>query len=292
MKKSIISIILFFILVSGSASLGALNVEAAASDRATWLWNPWMIVSDETGTINMLKSKQVNKVYMQIDRDIPMKVYRSFIEKAFAKGIRIYALDGSAEWVAPKGYISQNQLMNWLGKYQSGSTSAQKFAGVHLDVEPYLYSGWRTNQAETIKSYQSLLMKAKSSTAALNLPLEVDMPFWFDEISYKNTYGKGLLAEWVIAKTNGVTVMAYRDSASMIIDIVKNEIAFAQKYKKSIIVGVETGDTEEGDSISFFEEGESYMNRQLIAVKNHYTGVAALKGIAVHHVGSWMTLKP
>lgn len=291
MKKIIVSIILFFMLVSGSTSLGTLNVEAAASERATWLWNPWMIVSDEAGTINALKNKQVNKVYVQIDRDIPMKVYRSFIGKAFAKGIRVYALDGSAEWVAPKGYISQNQLMNWLGKYQRGSTAAQKFAGVHLDVEPYLYSGWRTNQAETIKSYQSLLMKAKSSTAALNLPLEADMPFWFDEISYKNTYGQGLLAEWVIAKTNGVTVMAYRDSASMIIDIVKNEISFAKKYKKSLVVGVETGNTEEGDTISFFEEGESYMNQQLIAVKNHYAGVTALKGIAVHHIGSWMELK-
>lgn len=292
MKKAIISIILFFVLVSGSISSGTLSVDAAASERATWLWNPWVIVSDGAGTIALLQKKQVNKVYMQIDRDIPMKIYRSFIGKAFAKGIQVYALDGSAEWVAPKGYISQNQLMSWIGKYQSGSTSAQKFAGVHLDVEPYLYSGWRTNQAETIKSYQSLLMKAKSSTAALNLPLEADIPFWFDEISYKNTYGKGLLTEWVIAKTNGVTVMAYRDSASLIIDIVKNEITLAEKYKKSIVVGVETGDTEEGDTISFFEEGESYMNRQLIEVKNYYAGVSALKGIAVHHISSWMTLRP
>jgi hypothetical protein len=159
------------------------------------------------------------------------------------------ALDGAAEWVSPKGYISQNKMISWLGNYQNASQAAQKFDGVHLDIEPYLYSGWTTNQAATIKSYQSLLTKAKNSTDALNLPLEVDMPFWFDEISYNNTYGKGILAEWVINKTNSVTIMAYRDSASMIINIVKNEIALAGKYGKSIVVGVETGQTHEGDMI-------------------------------------------
>ncbi|MGG3450505.1 amidase [Domibacillus aminovorans] len=265
---------------------------STTQDRATWLWNPWMIVSDEAGTIAFLESKQLNKVYVQIDYDISLNVYRSFIEKASVRGIKVYALDGAPDWVAPKGYTSQNQLMNWLGNYQKGSTAIQKFAGVHLDIEPYLYSGWKTKQAETIKSYQALLVKAKNSTTALNLSLEVDLPFWFDEISFKNTYGNGLLAEWVIAKTNSVTIMAYRDSASMIIDLVKEEVAWAGKYGKSLVVGVETGQTSEGNSISFFEEGESYMNQQLTAVETYYANNSGFNGTAVHHVGSWMTLKP
>lgn len=290
MRNFLMTVILLFILVSGEAGF---KVEASTTqDRATWLWNPWMIVSDEAGTIAFLESKQLNKVYVQIDYDISLNVYRSFIEKASVRGIKVYALDGAPDWVAPKGYTSQNQLMNWLGNYQKGSTAIQKFAGVHLDIEPYLYSGWKTKQAETIKSYQALLVKAKNSTTALNLSLEVDLPFWFDEISFKNTYGNGLLAEWVIAKTNSVTIMAYRDSASMIIDLVKEEVAWAGKYGKSLVVGVETGQTSEGNSISFFEEGESYMNQQLTAVETYYANNSGFNGTAVHHVGSWMTLKP
>lgn len=290
MPKIVMSLLLFFTLLARGTGL---HVEASQmEDQATWLWNPWMLISDEAGTIDFLESKHVNKVYVQIDRDIQMNVYRSFIERASAKGIRIYALDGAAEWVTPKGYMSQNKLMNWLKKYQNGSTSFQKFAGVHLDVEPYIYSGWIMNQSATIKSYQSLLIKAKNSTAALKLPIEVDMPFWFDEISYKNTYGKGVLAEWVISKTDSVTIMAYRDSAPLIIDIVKNEITYAEKYNKSIVVGVETGQTDEGEGISFFEEGESYMNEELAAVKDNYADVSSFNGIAVHHVGSWMMMNP
>lgn len=288
-KVMIIASILFLNIFVASV---APNVKASFSeDRATWLWNPWMLVEDEGDVIAFLEAKQVNKVYLQIDSDIPVEVYQSFIETASAKGIRVYALDGAAEWVAPKGYTSQNQLMKWLQNYQNGSPSVQKFAGVHLDVEPYLYSGWRTNQAETIKSYQSLLIKAKNHTDSLNLPLEVDMPFWFDEISYKNTYGKGILAEWVIAKTDSVTIMAYRDSASAIIDIVQNEISYAQKYNKSIVVGVETGQTDEGEGITFFEEGEAHMNEELTAVSNYYRNIASFNGVAVHHVGSWMDMQ-
>ena len=292
LKKAMVMVMSLLVLLVFSSQGNAQASESTPEVRATWLWNPWMFVKDEAGTLAFLESKQVNKVYVQIDRDISKAVYRSFIGKAKAKGIEIYALDGAAAWVAPKGYTNQNQLMNWLTNYQNNTATNAQFSGVHLDVEPYLYSGWNTNRATTIKSYQSLIQRANASTAKLALPLEVDMPFWFDEIKYKNTFGTGLLAEWVIANTNSVTIMAYRDSAPMIIDIVKNEMTMAQNYGKSIVVGVETGVTDEGSIITFAEEGETFMNQQLAEVATHYAGNPAYKGNAIHHVGSWMTLQP
>lgn len=58
------------------------------------------------------------------------------------------------------------------------------------------------------------------------------------------------------------------------------------------MIGVETGQTSEGDAISFFEEGEAVMNQELSAVQNHYASSAGFNGTAVHHVGSWMTMNP
>lgn len=289
MKKLMMAgVLLLFMLTQNG-----FNAQAAEVDvKATWLWNPWMIYSDEAGTLAFLESKDVNKVYVQIDAEIPAGVYESFIEKAGALGIAIYALDGAPDWVAPKGFTKQDRLMSWLSSYQKGAAPAQKFAGVHLDVEPYLYSGWNTNRATTVKAYQTLLTKAKSSTAALNLPLEADLPFWFDEISYSNTYGKGILAEWVIANTQSVTLMAYRDSAVLINELVKNEIAYGEKYGKKVVVGVETGQTDEGDAITFYEEGEAFMNNELAAVSQHYSAAKGFGGIAIHHVDSWKTMAP
>ncbi|AQU80859.1 amidase [Planococcus faecalis] len=289
MKKIIMAGVCLLIMLTQSG----VSAQAAETEvKATWLWNPWMIYSDEAGTLAFLDSKDVNKVYVQIDADIPVDVYKRFIEKAGLLGMTIYALDGASDWVAPKGFTKQDRLMNWLSSYQQGALQAQKFAGVHLDVEPYLYSGWNTNRAATVKSYQALLSKASASTAAMNLPLEADLPFWFDEITYKNIYGKGILAEWVIANTHSVTLMAYRDSAALITELVKNEVAYAEKYGKSVVVGVETGETDEGDNISFYEEGETFMEGELAAVTAHYAGIPGFGGVAIHHVDSWKTMTP
>ncbi len=43
---------------------------------------------------------------------------------------------------------------------------------------------------------------------------------------------------------------------------------------------------------SFFEEDESYMNQEIATVQNYYASVPSFNGAAVHHVGSWMTMKP
>ncbi|WP_409303504.1 amidase [Peribacillus sp. SCS-155] len=290
MKKLVMAAVFFLFCFAGNFGWSA--KASVPETQATWLWNPWMIVDDEAGTIAFLEEKNVDKVYLQIDRDIPLTVYQSFIEKASGKGMMIYALDGAPSWVGPTGSTSLDQLMNWLKTYQNAASSIQKFTGVHLDVEPYLYSGWSTNQASTVKAYQTLIIKAKNSTASLSLQLEADLPFWFDEISFKNTYGKGNLAEWVIGNTSSITIMAYRDSAPLIIDLVKNEIAFAAKYNKQAVIGVETDQTNEGGMLSFFEEGEAYMNQELAKVKSFYAGTSGYGGVAVHHVGSWQTMKP
>lgn len=290
MKKLILAVLLASVFLTGGSHAKVMAFEQEV--RSTWLWNPWMLVNDEAATVAFLKEKSLNKVYLQIDQDISMLIYRDFIEKAAAIGIRVYALDGSPEWVSVQGYKDQNRLMSWLKDYQSESTDTQKFQGVHLDVEPYLNSGWATDQAATLKSYQSLLIRAQDSASSMNLPLEADIPFWFDGIAYKNKYGKGLLAEWVIANTDSVTIMAYRDHAPQIIELVQNEILMAERYAKPLVIGVETDFSSEGNYISFFEEGEEYMNNELEAVKNHYSIGRSFNGIAIHHVDSWIKMNP
>ena len=160
-------------------------------------------------------------------------------------------MDGAPSWVSAEGSRSQDELFNWLHIYNKNSTESEQFSGVHLDVEPYLNNGWSLHQAQTIESYQTLIMKASEKASQLQLTLEVDMPFWFDEVQYNNEFGKGLLADWVIDHVDSVTIMAYRDAAKDIISIVEHEIAYASTVNKSIVIGVETGASEEGENITF-----------------------------------------
>ncbi|WP_286925768.1 MULTISPECIES: amidase [Lysinibacillus] len=261
-------------------------------ERSTWIWNPWILVDNEINTLEFLETKQINKVYLQIDYEISKKVYQSFIEKATAKDIQIYALAGESYWITENGIEYQNQLMDWLEHYQHEATDVQRFLGIHLDIEPYDTTLWTTKQTTAIQTYQQLVVQAKKKAQSFNLPLQLDIPFWYDEISYDTKYGNGILSEWLIDHSDGVTIMAYRDNSQEIIKIAKNEIEYAKQMNKKVVVGVETLKSKEGDSVSFSEEGEAYMNRQLSKVQEYFSKKTSFKGIAIHHLESWMEMRP
>lgn len=261
-------------------------------ERSTWIWNPWILVDNEINTLEFLETKQINKVYLQIDYEISKKVYQSFIEKATAKDIQIYALAGESYWITENGIEYQNQLMDWLEHYQHEATDVQRFLGIHLDIEPYDTTLWTTKQTTAIQTYQQLVVQAKKKAQSFNLPLQLDIPFWYDEISYDTKYGNGILSEWLIDHSDGVTIMAYRDNSQEIIKIAKNEIEYAKQMNKKVVVGVETLESKEGDSVSFSEEGEAYMNRQLSKVQKYFSKKTSFKGIAIHHLESWMEMRP
>lgn len=272
-----------------STSIKADNI--TEEERSTWIWNPWILVDNQTQTLEFLKTKHINKVYLQIDYEISKSVYQSFIEKATAKDIQIYALAGESYWITENGMEYQNQLLDWLEHYQQEATDEQRFLGIHLDIEPYDTTLWTEKQTTAIQTYQQLVVQAKKKAQSLNLPLQLDIPFWYDEIIYDSKYGNGILSEWLIDHSDGVTIMAYRDTSQEIIKIVKNEIEYARQMNKKVVVGIETLKSEEGDFVSFSEEGEAYMNRQLSKVQEYFSKKTSFKGIAIHHLESWMEMR-
>ncbi|WP_244093901.1 amidase [Jeotgalibacillus sp. R-1-5s-1] len=290
-KRSFIKV-LVMVLMMGMLSGMASEAKAQTYSKATWLWNPWSLVDQQEEILQFFQARQVNKVYLQIDQDLSPTVYQLFISKASSQGIAVYALDGAPDWAAPKGYLAQDRLFSWLTKYQASSLPIQQFEGVHLDVEPYLYSGWNSKRGAVIKAYQNLYIKAGNQSTQLGIPFEADLPFWFDEIKYNNTFGSGKLSDWVQKHTDGVTIMAYRDTADLIAAFSEHELKTGQSLGKAVTIGVETGHSYEGNNITFHEEGEMYLNQELEKVQGKVSGYKSFSGFAIHHTDSWMRLAP
>ena len=261
--------------------------------KSTWLWNTVEIITHKEEIIGFLTSHGVDEVYLQVNPSVDKDHYHEFIEMATLENIHVYALDGAPKWATVKGQASLIAFFDWLNAYQLDADENQRFTGIHLDVEPYLLSGWSTAYGKTVLNYQKMVNEAVSRSGSLQLPLGLDIPFWFDEKSYNNEMGKGNLAQWVIGKTDEVGVMAYRDLANGpngIIDLVRNEMEFAQSAGKKVKVGVETAPSAEGDFLTFHEEGEQIMLDELALVDAEYGTYSSYHGIAVHHYGSWKNL--
>lgn len=262
------------------------------SQFSTWLWDTsW--INNPDSLLSNLETKQVNKLYLQIDPSIPFSTYETFIGKATAAGIQVFALDGSPDWVTPSN-TGKNAFINWVSAYQAGAAPDQQFRGLHADVEPYLNQEWGTNCALAVKWYQDTVTYLNRQAKQLSVPLELDVPFWFDGQTYSNsTYGQGTLSDWVTRNTDSITIMAYRNTATGsngINALVSHEISYASNVGKSVTVGVETQNLPDTPTLTFYGSGQAVMMDVLSQVASTYQTSPSFSGFAIHSFESWMQL--
>ena len=296
----IISIILVIvILVVPELSVNAASIKTSQlitnnTSFSTWLWNTSEIVNNSDGIISFLAKNNVKVIYLQVDYSLNYTYYKNFISKASKNKIAVHALDGSSDWVSSNGTTIQNKFFDWLTNYQKASSVAEKFKGVHLDVEPYSNSEYSTNPNKIITRYQDFILNSKNNCKKLNLDLGIDIPFWFNEVKYNTSYGSGNLAEWIFKNIKIVTIMAYRDTASGsngISKIAEAEMNLCKKSNVKATIAVETGNVPETRFITFFEEGQAYMYSELNSVYLNYRKNSSFNGFAIHYLDSWMNMK-
>lgn len=248
-------------------------------EKATWIWNTYDL---NLKYIDFLVAERVTKVYVQLNYDEPLTIYKSFFEALQKNNIAIYVLEGvtGQHWLTTPQ--DQQQFVDRTIQLQQQYPFIE---GIHLDIEPYTIPAWHTNQQAILKYYFDVITTMRTFSHAQQLKFEVDMPFWFDEIRYNNAYGSGITSEFVIDHTDAVTVMAYRNQAAAIIELASKEFNYAQSQRKQVTIAVETLPSTEGDFISFYGQTPAYFNEQLQQVYATYR-----TPIAVHYLQSWTEL--
>jgi hypothetical protein len=180
-------------------------------------------------------------------------------------------------------------------EYQQNAGVEEQFSGLHLDVEPHQHPDFGVRRAELLREYLDFVIwvcaqyKTNGALGAAMNHIDFDIPFWFDdELLYKGNSVK--LFEAVIGEADRVCIMSYRDTAQQIFDTVKDEMDCAKLNNKRILLSVETAYSNEGDNISFYEEGKDAMYREIHKLKDICGYVDY--GVAVHHLRSWYELRP
>lgn len=262
---------------------------------STWLWNTAEIVDRPDQVIQDLAGHHVRQLQLQIEPSIDNSHYRAFIKAAAAQGIEVHALDGAPEWAGADGGTLQQAFLGWLKRYQLSAAADERFAGIHLDVEPYEHAQYGENTDALLEGYQSMIVKFKNQSAQLGLAFSIDIPFWFYGVIYNNDkFGTGNMAEWLCKRVKSITIMAYRDAAQgpeSILGIAAAEMKLFLKHNVQGTIAVETGKLAASDEfVTFYEEGRAYMNEQLEAVYQTYKDHPEFAGIAIHHYDSWMAM--
>ncbi|MDM5278528.1 hypothetical protein QUF95_14080 [Paenibacillus silvae] len=256
--------------------------------RATWVWDTTQIRNNAQDVLQFAVENNVNTIYLQMNRDITIPEYKSFIRLARTHNIAVDIMDGRSAWGLTESRDQIASFMDWIEAYQAQALSQEKFAGIHLDIEPHVHPQWKTNQASVITQWQGNVNYIVERAAGMNMPVGADLPFWLD--NYKIPGSTMAVSSWMIRKFDSITIMAYRDTAAAIYNVAKDELIDAASVGKTISIAVETKQSKEGDFITFYEEGEAYMEDQLKLVEKMASVHPSFNGFSIHDYTSWQTL--
>ncbi|MCY9592119.1 hypothetical protein PC41400_04295 [Paenibacillus chitinolyticus] len=227
---------------------------------------------------------------------------RDFVRWAHAQGYRVQALIAGGTvppyfGTYPRYREDALREFEKVLNYNLASKSAEQFDGVNVDTEPYSLPDFKTGYPDVQIQYLDMLaaLMERKEASGLSLPVGPAIPRWYDSSdTAKSITWNGStkwLSEHIQDTADYIAIMDYRDQADGSVGIIQQaqgEIDYANKIGKpnSVILGVETKDIADGgdpETISFSEEGRSYMERELDKVYAAFEGNAAFGGIALHH---------
>lgn len=281
------------LLGSSMLSLGSIprvhGADSQSTANATWLWNTKLIETSSDELIQFMNSQHVDTIFLQISSSVSKSSYSSFIRSATEHQIQVYALNGAPDWAKESSLSKLNSFMNWIRDYQNSVQGNEKFSGISVDIEPYLLKEWTSNWTALVTEWQSNVTYLAQRAEEINLPLNAALPFWLDK--YKAPGENVSLSYWMISKFDSVSLMTYRDTATAIYELGKIELSEAALLNKKVYLSVETKASNEGNFVTFYEEGAAYMGTELQSVRSKALVHSSFAGIAVHDIVGWMNME-
>ncbi|WP_432889717.1 hypothetical protein ACQPYH_11040 [Kribbella sp. CA-245084] len=328
MKRLIAALVLLFAVVPAvPAEAGPgrpVQQHRYNQDRAMWVWEqdsyPAVFdraardklgrMMDDTTTFG---SDPVKTLYIGVaaynGRDMLRDSRRqvaSFVRWARGRGYHVQAVIAGGTNPPYLGVLPQYQHLA-IGEftkvldYNRAVPSDARFDGVNVDIEPYLLPEWKEPGTTLPTIWLDLLAKFIQLRDASRQKLLVGpaIPFWFDSSECCTAitwHGKTApLSDHVQDLTDYVALMDYTETATGIVSRAEHEIAYAASIGKpqSVVIGVESKDlsgTSDPETVTFYEEGRTYMEAELDKVYAAEAGSSAFAGIAMHHYGSLLLL--
>lgn len=285
-------------------------------ERATWIWEPdayQMVASSGPETeLNAFYSNLSNTthegktLYLYADRydghyaliENPQG-YANFITWAHGLGYKVDALLASGFYAAQMYSYDryQNdviQLVDNVLNYNIAYPNAS-FDGVNTDFEPHGLPDWGSTVGGEWLDNHAAMMSRKAASGQ-NLNIGASIPRQMTGVTTTWNGIKETVAQHAQDILDYVTEMCYRNLASGTGNIESEAspvVSYADQIGKPMFIAVETTDINaSGDpaKISFYTDGNSYMEGQLSQLYTNYSTDAGFKGMAIHYYDAYRTM--
>ncbi|MBU5445080.1 hypothetical protein [Paenibacillus sp. MSJ-34] len=257
--------------------------------RATYLWQADLIVSERQSVLSFLQEQSVQVLYLNIDPKVSAQDYKTFAAEASKSGVEVYALGGEPEWALSKYKGRISAFVDWVREYNESAQPAERFAGIHVNVQPYLLPEWETSRDDLLRQWTGNADYTATEAKAALLKTSADLPAWYDGMKLPDAKDETVVS-WMLKQFDTVTIMAYRNTAegdNGIVSLVTDELAEADRLEKPVLIAVNINKSDEGKHVSFYNKGAKSMERELERLPGLLGQHASFAGIAVHDYASW-----
>jgi hypothetical protein len=258
-----------------------------------WVWQP-DTAKDPAKAAELLAfaGKQgVTHVYLESESLLAEDPERlaGFIAEADAQCVAVELLFGDAEWAWTENHGVPLALVEDALDFVD-ALAGPRPVGLHFDVEPHGLPDWDAMQGVYAGQYLDLLEMMWMNLNGSELPLTVDIAFWYDGVMVERDGEMRSFNELVQDRVDRVVIMDYRDHAEPpdgILDNAEVEVAYAEQIGRGVRVAVESTCGLEPEKVTFCEEGAIAMTLALELAKVTFDGSASWDGVAVHDYAAW-----
>lgn len=251
--------------------------------KGIWLWETHYVTSKDV--IAFCKASNINLLFLHIDTSVPHTTYQTFLKTAYDNGIEVHALGGRSKWALTEYRNELDAFINWVKYYQTSAPSTERFKGVNLDIEPYTLPEWTSDEPGTISQWMDAVKHMIAQFRSTNIPMSIgaSVPHWLSTRLVPNT--TETLSHWMISKYDYLAIMSYRNIATgsnSVVSIVQEELTEADGLSKSIFVSLETGKSNEGSNISFYNKGKIALEKAIPEIDANLQSHPSYKGIIIN----------
>lgn len=245
--------------------------------RALWVWNTRQLLADSTAQRSFLAfvaAHGFTRVFLQLVPALGARARAGFVPfdveatgalvgRLTALGAEVDALDGSPRYALTVNRPGVLATVARVAEADRRLPPAERFHGVHYDVEPYLVPGYQSpRRREILDDYVGMVAAVARAAHAAGLTAGFDVPFWLDApdpdtgeppMATLDGVRRRVLDE-VVSVADEIVVMDYRTFAAGSdgsVAHVRGELAAASAGTARVLVGVETRSVPDEDLFTF-----------------------------------------
>ena len=157
-------------------------VWALEEQRTLWAWNTSEFLA-------FLREQDIDTVYLQLppsligpvedfDPERDAEDLRDLLRQLSSIDVSTLALDGAAEYALHEHHDVVERTIHNVTRYNKAVDPAERFVGLHYDVEPYLLAGYSgATRWPILRGCLRLLERANALSQSADLIFEVAIPF-------------------------------------------------------------------------------------------------------------------